>query len=95
MIISFKSRPLKKYWTKGKPEKLPPQDLARIDLILTYLDKAEEPEDMDIAGFNFHPLKGDKKGRYTCKVNFNWRITFAFDEDNDAIDVDFEDYHND
>ena len=93
MIISFKSRALKRYWAKGKEDKLPPQDLDKIDLILDTLDRATAPEDMDIAGFNFHPLKGNLKGRYSCKVNQNWRITFAFDEDNDAVDIDFEDYH--
>ena len=93
MIISFKSRALKRYWTKGKADKLPPQDLDTIDLILDALDRAEMPEDMDIAGFNFHALTGNLKGRYSCKVNANWRITFAFDEDKDAIDIEFEDYH--
>lgn len=93
MIYSFKHRGLKRFWTKGDGKYLPAKDLGKIEYILSHLDASEEPEDMDISGLNFHSLKGDKKGHYAVKVNANWRITFAFDQDNDAIDVDFEDYH--
>ncbi len=50
------------------------------------------PEDMNIPGFKFHQLSGDRKGTYAVTVTGNWRITFRFDGE-DAIDVDLEDYH--
>ena len=28
------------------------------------LDAAKEAEDMDLPGYKFHPLKGDRKGAY-------------------------------
>lgn len=93
MIYSFKSRSLKRYWEKGQTQRLPPNDISRIDLILSALDEAASPEDMGATYFHCHPLTGDRAGQYSVTVNANWRITFTFDEDGDAIDVDFEDYH--
>ncbi|MGA2218868.1 MAG: type II toxin-antitoxin system RelE/ParE family toxin [Terracidiphilus sp.] len=48
-----------------------------------------------IGGSSFtawHPLKGDLKGHSSVSVNGNWRLTFAF-EGEDAILVDYQDYH--
>lgn len=45
---------------------------------------------MDLPGFGFHALKGDRKGDYSVWVSGNWRITFGFDGE-DAIRVDLED----
>lgn len=92
MIRSFRNRALKRYWERGDAARLPSQDVARIRRILDILNAAESPEHMAIPGFRFHPLRGDRKGRYAVTVRANWRITFAWDE-TDAIDVDFEDYH--
>ena len=59
---------------------------------LDRLDAAKEPEDMDLPGYKFHPLKGDRMGAYAVFVNANWRITFEFDGQ-DAVNVNLEDYH--
>jgi len=47
---------------------------------------------MNTAGWDFHPLKGELTGLWTVKVNGNWRLTFGF-EGEDAILVDYQDYH--
>jgi len=47
---------------------------------------------MDIAGWDFHPLRHDLKEHYAVKVNRMWRLTFAW-ENGDAILVDYQDYH--
>ncbi len=60
--------------------------------ILARLDAAVAPADMNLPGWRFHPLTGDRKGEYAVWVSENWRITFAW-SDGDAIDVDLEDYH--
>jgi len=59
--------------------------------ILSQLDAALLPDDMNIPGFYFHRLQG-KPPRYSVRVTANWRITFAW-EDDDAHQIDFEDYH--
>ena len=60
--------------------------------MLDRLDTATKPEDMNIPGYRFHRLTGDRKDMYSVSVTGNWRITFRFDGE-DAIDVDLEDYH--
>jgi len=47
---------------------------------------------MNLPGYDFHGLRGERKGTYTVSVSGNWRITFRF-EDRDAVDVNLEDYH--
>jgi proteic killer suppression protein len=47
---------------------------------------------MNLPGFDFHPLKGDREGEWSVSVNGNWRIVFGFQAD-DAIDVDYLGYH--
>jgi len=59
---------------------------------LAALDTATSVEDMDIPGFRLHPLKGQDKGRWSIRVNGNWRITFEF-TDGSAYILDYEDYH--
>ena len=39
-----------------------------------------------------HALKGTLDGHWAVTVSGNWRLTFAFDEQ-DAILVDYQDYH--
>ena len=47
---------------------------------------------MDLPGYRFHPLKGERAGEYAVSVSGNLRLTFCFDAE-DAIDVSLEDYH--
>ena len=56
------------------------------------LDTAFSIEDMDIADFRLHPLKGLERGRWSMWVNGNWRVTFEF-IDGHAYVLDYEDYH--
>ena len=92
MIASFRSRALKRYWEKGETRRLPVQSLVRIAMILDRLDAAVEPNDLDLPGLAFHPLKGQRKGEFAVLVTRNWRITFGW-ADGAAADVDLEDYH--
>jgi proteic killer suppression protein len=39
-----------------------------------------------------HALSGNLSGCWAVTVNGNWRLTFAF-EDEDAVLVDHQDYH--
>jgi len=92
VIASFRNRALKRYWEKGETRRLPAQSLVRIAMILDRLDAAVEPNDLDLPGLGFHPLKGQRKGEFAVLVTCNWRISFGW-ADGDADDVDLEDYH--
>jgi proteic killer suppression protein len=91
MIRSFRSRALQRFWERDDAAKLPPDRTTRIAMILDRLDAAIRPSDMNLPGLRFHALSGDMKGRYAVSVSANWRITFAWQEE-DAVQVDFEDY---
>ena len=60
--------------------------------MLTVLDVAAGPADMDLPGWGLHPLKGSRRGTWAVSVSGNWRLTWRFDGEN-ATDVDYEDYH--
>ena len=60
--------------------------------MLTRLDSAARPEDMDAPGWGLHPLRNDLAGHWAVTVSGNWRLTFAF-EGADAVLVDYQDYH--
>ena len=60
--------------------------------MLDRLEASAHPQDMNLPGYRWHQMKGSRKGTYAVNVSGNWRITFRFDGE-DAIDVDFEDYH--
>jgi proteic killer suppression protein len=92
MILSFRSRALQRFWERNDVTRLPPDRVSRISMILDRLDASIRPSDMNLPGLGFHALSGDKKGRYAVSVSANWRITFAWQEE-DAVQVDFEDYH--
>ena len=83
---------MKRFWERSDASRLPPQFLAKIRSVLDALDAATTPRDVDLPGFGFHALRGDRRGQYAIRVTRNWRVTFRW-QGEDAIDVDFEDYH--
>ena len=92
MIRTFKHRGLERFFTKGDHRGILPKSEARIERLLDRLDAAAKAEDMNIPGFKFHRLTGDRKDTYAVAVTGNWRITFRF-EGEDAFDLNLEDYH--
>jgi proteic killer suppression protein len=92
MIRSFRSKALRRFAETGDGSKLSVQNPVRLRLILDNLDRATRPEQMNIPGLRFHPLKGRDKRRYAVWASGNFRITFGWTGE-DATDVDLEDYH--
>lgn len=92
MIKSFNSKALKAFHQKGETRKLPVQNHARVAEILSLLNAATRPEELNVPGYYWHPLGDMAPGGWSMRVTGNWRITFDW-EGNDAIDVDIIDYH--
>jgi proteic killer suppression protein len=92
VIRSFRDKGLERFASQGDRSKLSVQNLARLERILTRLQLATTPEQMNLPGWRFHMLKGDQAGRYAIDASGNWRVTFGWSGD-DAVEVDFEDYH--
>jgi proteic killer suppression protein len=92
MIRTFRHRGLERFFTKGDHRGILAKSEDRIERMLDRLDAAARPEDMNIPGYRFHRLTGNRKDTYAVAVTGNWRITFRI-EGEDAVDVDLEDYH--
>lgn len=92
MIKSFKNKALEKLYYNDDRSKINPNHASKILRILDRLDASSNPKDMNLPGYKLHELKGKSKGIWSVWVSGNWRIIFKF-EANDAINVDFVDYH--
>lgn len=92
MIVSFKHKGLKLFYEKGDASKLQAQHVGKIRLILTRLDAARTPEELNVPGYGLHQLKGDLKAFWSVKVDTNYRIIFKIENEN-TQDVDYIDYH--
>lgn len=92
MIRSFRHAGLEKFFLTGSKAGIQPAHAQKLNVLLTNLNIATRPQQMDLAGWGLHELKGDLAGHWSVKVNGNWRMTFRF-EGKDAILVDYQDYH--
>ncbi len=92
MIKSFKHKGLKEFFISGSKKGINPNHAAKLARILDRLDASINPQDMNLPGFNLHPLSGKSKEIWSVWVNGNWRVTFYF-EQGDAFIVDYLDYH--
>jgi len=92
MIRRFRHRGLKRLYADDDRRGLNAEHVAEIARLLAFLDRAERPGDMNLPGFNLHPLKGDFAGYWSVTIRANWRVVFRF-EDGNVTDVDLIDYH--
>jgi proteic killer suppression protein len=92
VIASFRHKGLQAYWASGSLAGIDAKLAARIRVRLVALQAATQPEDMNLPGFDFHGLRGDRAGRYSVHVNGPCCITFGW-QDGHAIKVDLENYH--
>jgi len=56
------------------------------------LNTAKSAHRMDVPGWDLHSLKGALTDHWSIKVNGNWRMTFAFENEHPVL-VDYLDYH--
>jgi proteic killer suppression protein len=87
----FRHKGLEEIYLAGKTHRIGADHTRKVVRILQLLEVADQPADMNIAGFRFHTLQGRPK-LWSVRVTGNYRITFGWSGEN-ASDVDFEDYH--
>ena len=92
MIRTFRHKGLRRFFQSSDRRGIPPESADRIRRLLDRLEAAKVPEDLDLPGYYFHALKGDRKGTFSVRVTANLRLTFGFDTEG-AKDADLEDYH--
>ena len=90
MIRSFRGKPLRVFFETASASGLSVQNVERLGRMLRALDVATQPEQLNLPGYRFHALRGER--RWSIRATGNWRITFGWDGA-DAINVNLEDYH--
>jgi toxin HigB-1 len=92
VIKSFRHTGLERFFRTGSKAGIQPKHAGRLRLQLGRLDGATSAADMNMPGWDWHPLTGNLAGLWAVKVNKNWRLTFTFEGTN-AVLVDYQDYH--
>lgn len=92
MIRSIRHKGLKRLYEDDDARGVMAEHVERLRDILTRLDNAAAPSDLDLPALRLHALKGDRKGLWAVTVRANWRVTFRF-WGPDAFDIDYVDYH--
>lgn len=92
MIISFRHKGLEAYFLRGSKAKIQATHAQKLARQLSRLNDATHPQDMDLPGWDLHPLSGSLEEHWSVSVNGNWRLTFRF-IGTDAELVDYQDYH--
>lgn len=92
MIRRIRHKGLARFFQTGDTRGISAQHAAWLRILLTSLNTAESPEQMNLPGYRLHQLKGDRQGQWAVSVSGNWRLVFVF-EGEDATDVDLVDYH--
>lgn len=94
MIVSFSHKGLSDLYESDSKRGVPAQQVPKLRRILTVLDRARAPEDLQgPVGWHAHELEGDRAGDWSLTVTGNWRIVFRFTDDQNVELVDDEDYH--
>ena len=92
MDMKIKHAGLRRLYEANHSRGLDPRHVHRLRRILTALDQASYPREIERPGFRLHPLKGARRGQWSIRVSGNWRVVFRF-VDGEAVDVDMIHYH--
>ncbi|WP_297481383.1 type II toxin-antitoxin system RelE/ParE family toxin [Ferrovum sp.] len=92
MIKTFRHKGLEAFYKTGSKAGIQPHQAGKLRVMLTQLDNAKRPEDMNAPGWKLHPLTGELAGHWSVMVNGNWRLTFTIEGDGAEL-VDYLDYH--
>lgn len=92
MILSFKHKGLEKFYKTGNKSGIKASHASKLKRILARLDSAKTANDMNVPGWNLHPLVGNLRDHWSVQVNGNWRVTFILEQGHAEI-VDYQDYH--
>lgn len=93
MIKSFADRDTERLFNRERVKRFPADLLRTMLRKLVSLDAADALPDLRIPpGNRLEKLKGHRAGRYSIRINDQWRICFDW-KDGDAHDVEIVDYH--
>ena len=68
MIKNFIHKGLQRFYSSGNTSGIQTKHEKQLRLILTNLEQAATPDDMDLPGLFMHQLKGDRKDIWSVRV---------------------------
>ena len=93
LIRNIIHRGVRRLFLRDDPRGVPPAAADKLRKMLGFLQDMEEADELrSIPIWKAHRLTGGRKGDWSLHVTRNWRLTFRIEED-EILDVDFEDYH--
>lgn len=76
MIISFRHKGLRLFHETGNTRGIQAAHVQRLRRQLQFLDSAVVAKDMNVPGWQLHPLKGERLSFWSISVSGNWRLVF-------------------
>ena len=93
MIVSFRDNQTPAIWSGRRSARLPGSIQAAALRKLRLLNNAKRLDDLRVPpGNRLEALTADRKGQHSIRINNQWRICFAW-KDNNAHQVEIVDYH--
>jgi proteic killer suppression protein len=93
MILGFRSREAENIWRGVRSRTLPVEIQVVARRKLRYLNNARSLRDLRVPpGNRLEPLKGERAGQHSIRINEQWRICFRW-TDSGPDDVEIVDYH--
>ncbi len=92
MILTFEHKGLEAFFRTGRMAGIQPIHAKRLRELLTALNVATAPKDLNRPSWRLHGLSGDRAGFHAMTVQANWRLTFRF-VGADVELLDYLDYH--
>ena len=91
MILSYRDKRTRDF-AAGKRVKAFDGISRKAQMKLDQLDAATALPDLDLPGNRLEALKGNRKGKYSIRVNDQWRVCFVWEEGGPSH-VEIVDYH--
>jgi len=93
MIVTFGDKDTEKLFITGKSRRFPSTIIKVVLRKLDYLNRAKTLQDLEVPpGNRLEALKGTLKGKYSIRINDQFRIVFKF-ASGEASEVEVTDYH--
>ena len=94
MIVGFRDAETAKIWRGERSRRLPSDIQAAALRKLRLVNAAKLVDDLRVPpGNRLEPLRGDRAGQWSIRINDQWRICFHWTEGG-AHDVEIVDYHS-
>jgi toxin HigB-1 len=94
VIESFADAETARVWSGRRSRRLPVDIQPAALRKLRMLNQARTLTDLQVPpGNRLEPLKGERRGQYSIRINQKWRICFRWHE-GAAHDVEIVDYHD-